>query len=133
MGMASCVIDTSAWPIVLHTADGPLPDAEVDAYLRQATEILLRNELHVTVLDATRLGFFSAQTRSRARAWIRQYRDQLQEYCAGTVYVVASPMMRFIVMTSLLVSRLPTPYLVCETREEALAWARQRLSECRVQ
>lgn len=122
-------IDTSRWPIVIHTAEGSAPDGVVDDYLRTATEILARREPHVTILDARRVGHASAYTRQRAREWLSEHRAELSVYCRGYVYVLSSPIVRFVAMTTLLFARLPMPYRVCEDLDEAMAWARERLTD----
>ncbi len=126
--MSSINIDTSRWPIVVHTAEGAPSNAEVDEYIRAATEILARKERHVTILDARRIREASAYTRARAREWLRAHHAELATYCAGTVYVVGSPLVRFALMTTLLVARLPTRYRVVEDLEDAVTWGLERLS-----
>ncbi|MGQ0505889.1 MAG: hypothetical protein ACT4TC_11285 [Myxococcaceae bacterium] len=39
--------------------------------------------------------------------------------------------MRFIVMTLVMVTRIPKPYRVCESLDEALAWAEEQLHKQR--
>ena len=46
---------TDAWPLVIHVSEGTASDAEIDAYIREATEVLLRGEPHVAVMDASAL------------------------------------------------------------------------------
>ncbi|MBX3187130.1 MAG: hypothetical protein KF819_08950 [Labilithrix sp.] len=130
--MGSISIDTSKWPIVVHTADGTPSNEAIDDYIREATDILLRGEPHVTVLDARRVGKATAYTRARSREWLRERRPELASYCLGAVYVVGSPLLRFVVMTVLVVARLPMPYRVCEELEEGMAWARERLAHAGV-
>jgi hypothetical protein len=120
-------VDTSAWPVVIHRVWGSLSEAAVDAYIEQADAVLARQERHVAILDARQTGSVTAYTRSRSMQWIRLNAEALKAHCVATVYVVESPVVRFIVMTTLLVSRLPTPIRVCSTIDEALTWANQRL------
>ncbi len=126
--MGSFTMDASQWPLVIHTVEGTLDEAQLDDYVNQGTAFLLRREPHVVVIDLTGMTEFSAYARSRSAAWQKEYREELKQYCRGTVYVIRSPLLRFAAMTVLLTGRLPTPYRVCETREEALVWARERVA-----
>ena len=126
--MSSLHIDTSHWPIVIHTTVGSPTDAQFDAYIREATELLLREGPHVAVLDSTRLGRPSAYARARKKDWLEQYGNALRQSCLGTAFVLSSPVARFAAATILLVRPFPTPWVVCATLEEALVWARQLLS-----
>jgi len=125
--VGSWEVDTSRWPIVIHAVDGALTDEELDAYIHEATLVLQRGEKHVAIMDGSKASWVSAQVRNRARAFQRANRELLGQVCVGTVYVVPSAVLRFVVMTVLLVGQLPMPYFVCETREEAIAWAQERL------
>src|SRR4051812_5077480 len=97
--MGTWSIDMSRWPIVVHSVDGSITDAQVDEYVSAATKLLLKGQTHVAILDATRAGQVSAYTRSRTMDFQREYRSELREHCLGTVYVLGSPLLRFIVMT----------------------------------
>lgn len=127
MTEGSIEIDESRWPFAVHTVMGSPSPATVDAYLVRATEVLARRERHIAILDARGAVGGSAYTRQSGRLWMRTHGDELAKWCAGTVYVVRSPLIRYLVMTSLLVTGLPTPYLVCEDIEEAYVWGKARL------
>ncbi len=125
--MGSFRVDDSHWPVVIHSVDGVLDDAQIDGYAAAGTEVLLRRQPHVVIIDVRAMGRVSAYGRARNAGWIKQYHAELTQYCLGTAYVIRSPLLRFITMTVLLVSRLPTPYTVCETLEDALAWSEKRM------
>jgi hypothetical protein len=127
--MSTWTIDTSQWPIVIHAVEGSLNDRQIDDYLREATALTQRPEAYVAIMDASRIGSVSAYMRARITEWQRQHRATVNERCLGVVYVLSSPLLRFVTMTILLVTGLGVPYVVCATRDEALAWARGRASE----
>lgn len=127
--MSTWTIDTSQWPIVIHSVEGSLSDRQIDDYLREATALMDRPEPYIAIMDASRIGSVSAYMRARITEWQRQHRAIVNERCVGVVYVLASPLLRFVTMTILLVTGLGVPYVVCATRDEALAWARGRASE----
>lgn len=127
--MGSIQVLTDQWPIVLHVSEGSPTDAQYDAYVREATAILLRREPHVVIMDTTGLDQVSAYGRTFKKGWIEEYGELLRAHCLGTALVLSSPIMRFISSTLMLIRPFPTPYFVCETVQEALVWARQRLEE----
>ncbi|MGA9521590.1 MAG: hypothetical protein WBV82_09010 [Myxococcaceae bacterium] len=125
-------VDTSQWPIVVHTTVGSPSDGQFDAYIREATEVLFREGRHVAVMDSSLLGKASAYARERKKEWLANHEQDLRRACLGTAFVLSSPVTRFAAATILLVRPFPTPYVVCATLEEAMAWARQRLSDANV-
>lgn len=129
MSEGSVTVDTSRWPIVVHTGVGVPPRSAIDDYIAEATKILERKELHVTILDVRRVTGTSAYIHGRSREWLKAHRAELARYSAGIVYVVGSPLVRFLVAGTLLLARYPTPYLVCETLDEGFAWAHERLEK----
>jgi hypothetical protein len=124
--MATWTIDTSEWPIVVHSVEGSLTDRQLDDYLREATSLMQQEGRYVAIMDASRIGSVSAYMRARITEWQREHRAIVNQRCIGVVYVLASPLLRFVTMTILLVTGLGVPYVVCATRDEALAWARGR-------
>jgi hypothetical protein len=125
---ASFTIDVSAWPVVVHRMTGGLSDAQFDAYLAEATALLSRREPHVTIFDTLQLGQVTAYIRARTQEWMRAHHEEIQTHCLGSVYVVTTPVVRFIVMASLFAKRQPTPVHVCAALDEGMAWARERLA-----
>lgn len=127
--MSRYEIDVSRYPIVILAAEGDLSDVHVDALIAEATRVLNRGDKIVVIQDASRIGKVSAYVRRRSAQWQREQRALMAQNCIGTVYVLSSPLLRFIAMTILMVTNLPMPYRVCETREEALRWSEARLRE----
>ncbi|MBE2250106.1 MAG: hypothetical protein IAE78_11200 [Myxococcus sp.] len=127
--MSRWTIDTSQWPITVHAVEGSLSDEALDEYLREATALLEARGPYVAIMDASRIGGVSASMRARIVQWQREHRALVNEKCLGVVYVLSSPLLRFVTMTILLVTGLEVPYQVCATRAEAEVWARRRLRE----
>lgn len=126
--MSPVRIDTAHWPIVLHISEGAPTDAEFDAYVAEATAILSRAEPHVVIMDTTGLTHVSAYGRATKKEWLARHGELLRRHCLGTAMILSSPVLRFISSTIMLIRPFPTPYYVCETLDEAMEWARGRLS-----
>jgi len=120
-------VDTSQWPVVIHTVEGAMTNEEVDEYILEATTVLKRGGRHATIMDSSNVGSVSAYVRSRAVEWRRTHQEELKAHCVATAYVLSSPIVRFIAMTVFMVSRLPTPWRVCHSLEEAHAWVKTHL------
>src|SRR3954453_16098598 len=111
--MGNYRVDVSRWPIVIQTTEGTLTDTELDGFIVEATKALEGRSGYVVIQDATKIGKVSGYMRSRSIAWQREHYDELKQNCLGTVHVFSSPLIRFISMTVLMMTRLPTPYTVC--------------------
>ncbi len=124
--MGSFRISTEAWPIVVHTMEGSPTDAEIDAYIVEANEILKRKQKHAVVMDSSKAGSISSYARKRTKEWLTEHFQEVHAYCAGTAYVFASPALRFILSGTMLFMQHPTPYVICATLDEAKTWARRQ-------
>jgi hypothetical protein len=130
--MASIRISTALWPIVVHTTEGSPSDADIDEYILQATALLAKGQTHAAIMDCTKAGMISGYARKRTLEWVAEHEELLRRQCVGTAYVFSSPALRFIFSSFMLLRPHPTPYLVCETVDEAKAWARRQLREAGV-
>lgn len=120
-------IDRSDWPIVLHVSEGEAGDADVDAYIQEATEMLQRGEPHAVVVDASALSLATPYARARKKVWLSENAELLRRSCVCTALVLTSPLARFAAATVMLVRPFPTPYRIFATESEARAWARAQL------
>jgi hypothetical protein len=127
--MGSMRIVTDHWPVVLHVSEGSPTDAQLDAYIEEATRILQQGDRHAVVMDASRLQHVSPYSRARKKTWLVENEALLRRNCLATAVVLKSPLLRFIATTVMLVRPFPTPYRVFDDVEEALAWARCQCAE----
>ncbi|MBL8950366.1 MAG: hypothetical protein JNK82_06295 [Myxococcaceae bacterium] len=116
-------VDDSRWPIAVITVEGVLDDVQVDAYVAAGTQLLERGEPYVVVIDLRAMGTVTAYARARNTQWAEAHREQLHRTCRGSVFVITSPLLRFVTMTALLLAPLPMPYAVRRELDEALVWA----------
>lgn len=116
------------WPVVIHRSEGAPTAEQLDAYVREATALLLRGQRHAVVMDASGLTNVTAYARMTKKDWLKTYERELRMHCVGTALVLANPLHRFISATVMLIAPFPTPYKVFGTVEEAMVWARGRLA-----
>ncbi len=127
--MAAPRIDLSRHPLVIVTFDGLATDREFEEYLSAMTrQILDRNELSVTILDASRSGRAPATQRKKQAEWLQQHQARLRQYSLGTAFVITSPLVRGVLTAILWMQSLPTPHTVVGTFAEAERWALERLA-----
>jgi len=120
-------IDTSEWPLVLHVSEGESKDADVDAYIREATTLLRRGEPHAVIVDASALSLATPYARARKKVWLAENAELLRSSCVCTALVLTSPLARFAAATVMLVRPFPTPYRIFASEAEARVWALAQL------
>ncbi len=120
--------DLSEWPLVIHRTIGSPPDAEVDAFIARADELLLRGEPHAVVFDNTESGMPSSYMRRKNMEWLDARQGVLARYCVATAFVFPSAGMRFVMSTALLVWSQPVEHDVFADVASASAWARAKLA-----
>jgi hypothetical protein len=125
--MSPIRVVTDAWPLVVHVSEGTPSDAEIDAYIHEATEVLRRGVPHVAVMDASALAVATPYARARKKAWLAENGELLRASCRATALVLTSPLARFAAATVMLVRPFPTPYRIFATRKDAEAWALAQL------
>ncbi|WP_448518605.1 hypothetical protein [Rhodoflexus sp.] len=117
-------IDESKWPIVLITFNENEPTVEeFDRYLDQIYELYTRRQPVCFVLDATKSKYLSSELRIKQGNWVKQHKELIAEFQRCMIFVIPNMMVRFIFDAVLLVSPLPTPYLVVKSVEEGMAEA----------
>lgn len=121
------VTETVHWPVVVHRTLGKPTDAQVDAFITRADEILGRATPHVVVFDNSQAGMPSAYMRKRNTEWLVANQDTLAKHCVGVAFVFPSAALRFVMSAAMLVWSQPVPHDVFAGLPEALAWARQRV------
>jgi hypothetical protein len=119
--------DSSRWPVVVHRTIGRPGDAEVDAFIARANELLARKAKHVIVFDNTDSGMPSGYMRKKNMEWLDARQHELILYCVATAFVFPSAAMRFVMSTALLVWSNPVEHEVFASVPEAEVWASNKL------
>jgi hypothetical protein len=120
--------DRSRWPIVVVELEGKPTDDDVETYLRGLGALLTEDTRGVLVIDMARAQPSAPAQRRRVGEWMRAHRAEMAARGRGAAFVIPSGLMRFVLSSVFLIQRPPMPYTVVSTLDEALAWARQRLS-----
>ncbi|HEY8431226.1 MAG TPA: hypothetical protein VIL20_22760 [Sandaracinaceae bacterium] len=125
----SLTTDESRWPIVIHTTIGVPSEAEVEAFMRRADEILARRAVHAVVFDNSQAGPVPGYMRRSTVEWLSRNREELERYCVGTALVIRSAALRFLMTTVMLVSSHRLEQEVFASLDPAIAWCEQRLRQ----
>jgi hypothetical protein len=132
--MGSIRVDDSRFPLVLTVFEGPVNDAEFDAYLEETTKrTISRQTRNVVIVDASAASRPPASQRKRQADWLNQHRPMLKQYNLGTVFVIANPLIRGGLTAIFWISPMPSPTTVVATYAQAEAWAFDRLREAGIQ
>ncbi len=131
--MSSIEFDDSRFPIVRVKFEGVATNEEFERYLESMTKLLLRRQINVTVLDASRAGMSPPIQRKRQAEWMKEHDAELRRYSKGTAFVITSTLIRGALTAILWLQPMAVPHVVVATVEEAEAWARGKLREAGVE
>lgn len=126
--MGSITFDETAWPLVRITMDGAWTDTEFEDYLETRSRLLARKKHHVTVLDARSAALPPSSQRRMQASWLQKNTAALKLWSRGSCYVFEQPGMRFVLSGIFLIARPPTPSHVTGCIDEAITWARERMT-----
>jgi hypothetical protein len=124
------VLDDSAWPLVVVRFEGFLNDADFDDYLTRYARVVSRGP-YAAVLDATSGWSPSLSQQRRQAAWMKEHRAVIAQNSRGTAFVITSPAVRFALSAIFAITRMPGPYTVVATYEEAREYCLRSLRQAR--
>jgi hypothetical protein len=116
------------WPIVVHRTIGSPSDAEADALILRAEQILSRGEKHAIVFENLLAESPSPYMRQRSVEWLTKNGERMSKHCVGTALVFRTAAMRFVMSGVMLFVTHPTPHSVVGTLDQGLAWCRDQLA-----
>ena len=120
-------VDTSRWPLVVLTYAGSPTKEEMADHLREIeVEVLDRRMPFAQVVDQRNGRSPDAVQRAMIAAHQNQRSFAYASFCLGEAYVATRRMSRAMQGVFWL-TKLPYPYVLVETLEEAIAWAKERL------
>lgn len=127
--MATIVLDSRLFPLVVSRFPASWNEAELDAYLAGFVAILARGErfVHISDISGT-VAIPNAHLRKKAADFIAAEHDRSARLCMGTVRV-AHAVARGALMAIQWITPPPYPHAVVGTWPEALAWIAARAVE----
>lgn len=91
---------------------------ELEALYRQETDLIV-------IFDASRTSHLPPQYRTRMGQWIRNHKNLIQQSCFLQVYVLSSPLMRFVLQGIFLIQKPPVSFKTISNLEDAKALAEE--------
>jgi hypothetical protein len=127
--VATIVLDTRLFPLVISRFPGSWNEAELDAYLAGFVAIHARGERFVHVSDITgTTAIPNPQLRKKAAEFIATEHDRSRRLCMGTAQV-AHALARGALTAIQWITPPPYPHIVVSGWPEALAWVRARAAD----
>lgn len=119
------IIDESSFPIVrIGFTGNKRTDENFQTYLDQ-TKACYRNEKRLSIIfDASKASIPSLSQQKMQASWLRENKDLMQHYCAGTAYIIPNAAIRAILKMIFSLQKQPVPYRIFETSEEAEDWVK---------
>lgn len=117
------------WPYVFTRFDGVQTLAELDSYIgRMDVEVHRRKQPYVGV---TYLKQYSRDKEvvERMQKWMAETRTFTRDYCVAIAMVNSSTGFRFLLSAIFVIQRMPCPYEVCGTLDEALAFVQKQANK----
>lgn len=125
--MATIIIDSSRWPLLLVRLPPTATDEEVQAYLDQLRTFRERREPYAVIVEASASQGFSARQRKMQADYIESGIQTSRIYLKAFAFVARSALQRGM-MTAILWMKPPEwPNRIFSTTGEAIAWASELL------
>jgi lipocalin len=121
-------IDESEFPIVrIRFTGNKSTDQNFETYLDQ-TKACYRLEKRLAIIfDASSAAIPSLSHQKMQAKWLKENEELMQNYCAGTAYVIPNAAIRAILKMIFSLQKQPVAYEIFEKEPEAENWARQVL------
>jgi hypothetical protein len=127
--VATIVLDTRLFPLIVSRFPASWSEAELDAYLAGFVAIHDRGERFVHVSDITgTMAIPNPQLRKKAADFIAAEHDRSARLCMGTAQV-AHALARGALTAIQWITPPPYPHIVVSGWPEALAWVRARAAD----
>ncbi len=122
-------IDETEFPLVrIRFTGNKSTDQNFEAYLAQ-TKACYRFEKRLAIIfDASKATIPSFSHQKKQAHWLKENKELMQKYCAGTAYFIPNAAIRAILKMIFSLQKQPVPYEVFEKEREAENWVKQVLS-----
>ena len=125
--MSGVRVSTDGWPLVLVTLPAAQSDDEVLAYFDELRACRARREPYAIVVDAAASRGFSAKQRRMQAQYVSEGLELSGMYLKGLAFIAPSELIRGMLTAIFWLQRPASPHRVFTTKEEAVAWARERV------
>lgn len=116
-------IDETAFPIVIIRFTGDKStDKNFQAYLDQTKACYRLEQKLAIIFDASKATVPSFAHQKMQAGWLKENKALMQQYCAGTAYIIPNSAIRLILKAIFALQKQPVPYQIFENEKEARSW-----------
>jgi hypothetical protein len=117
------IIDESSFPIIrIGFTGSKSTDQNFQAYLDQTKACYRSRKPLAIIFDATNASIPGFSHQKMQANWLKENEELMQNFCAGTAYVIPNVAIRGILKMIFSFQKQPVPYKIFETVPEALTW-----------
>lgn len=127
-GRADAWFDASLWPLLVVTLPQSQTDEDVERYLHALAMYRARKEPYAIVVNIDHSMGFTARQRRMQGEYIRNGIEESRLYLKGIAFVVTSSWRRGMLTAIFWIHPPPYGYEVFPTQEQAIDWAKSKLS-----
>lgn len=121
-------VDKTNTPIIVVTFTGNNADNNnFPFYLNEVKQCYQEKKRIAIIFDATKAVFPGLSFQKMQGDWLKENTELMQNYCAGTAYVIPNIIIRNVLKTIFAFQKQPVPYFVCDDVPAGNAWIEKQL------
>ncbi len=115
--------------VIVVRYDGRPDDTKFQAYLQEYTDLVHRQVPYATVYSTLPGARIPSGANARLQAgWMKREQPSITQFCQGLAFALPSPRMRGVLRGILKMQPIIADYVVVDSEDEAIAWAKARLA-----
>ena len=123
-------IDSTQFPLILVRFTGEkATDENFPLYLQEVEAVYDRKNKIGILFDATEATLPGLKYQKMQAQWLKDHKSLMQNYCAGTTYVIPNLVIRNVLKGIFALQNQPVPYTVCGNMGEAEEWLRDLIDQ----
>ena len=122
-------IETKAPTFFIQRLEGNLHAGDMQTLFQDMDKIMAAGQKIGVIVDTERIGKVDTEVVKLAAQWFKQGGKLIGRLWVGYGMVIPSASTRFLLTSLLLITRMPMPYKVFDTYEQAARWLATRFRE----
>ena len=123
-------VDSTEFPLIRVQFTGEKStDENFALYLKEVQATYDRENRIGILFDATHATLPSLRHQKMQAKWLKDYKSLMQNYCAGTAYVIPNTLIRNVLKAIFALQKQPVPYRVCGEIEEGEEWLKIQIDQ----
>jgi ABC-type transporter Mla MlaB component len=122
-------IETKSPTFIVQRIEGDLHAHEMQNLTQAMEKIMAAGQRIGVIIDTARIGKVDTEVLKLGAQWLKQGGKQMGQLWIGYGMVIPAASTRFLLSSLLLITRMPMPYKVFDTYEQAARWLVTRFRE----